>query len=73
LSPSATVRPTPGGAGSQLPPKSPLQHRREEGVELFCRPGLASLEPFDLGLELIEAGDDAALLFERRKRSIRRM
>jgi hypothetical protein len=48
--------------GSQLAPEGPLQHRREEGVQILRRPGLTSLEPVDLGLEIVEAGDDAALM-----------
>jgi hypothetical protein len=50
--------------GSQLAPEGPLQHRREEGVQILRRPGLASLEPVDMGLEDVEAGDDAAVYVE---------
>ena len=52
---------TPGGAGSELAPEGPVQHRREERVQLLRRPDLVFLEPVDMGLELVEAGDDAAL------------
>ncbi len=55
---------SPGGAGSELAPEGPIQHRREERVQHLRRPDLVSLEPVNLGLEIVEAGDDAALFVE---------
>ena len=53
-------------ANSELGPEGPVQHRREERAQLLRRPDLVLLEPVNLGLELVEAGDDAALFIDGR-------
>ena len=45
----------------QLPPKRPVQNRRKQGVEFGCRLGLQRVQLIDLGLQVVEVGDDAAL------------
>jgi hypothetical protein len=52
---------------SQLPPKRPIQHRWQQRVQFRLGGALQGGEFVHLGLQVVQVGDDAALLVQGRE------